>query len=278
VGGQSSVKATLAPVDRSCMLARAVSGVKPKKPVIGISIGFHEFGDYLGVGFQRPVALAGGIPVMFSRLVESINDVLDVCGGLLLPGGRDIIPSHYGHEAHETLGTTDPGRDDFELELVRAAMARGVPIIGICRGMQMLNVALGGTLVQDVGLVKAWVDHPSDPTLTSWREIVAASLANGSLPDHPRHHISITPGSELHRALGVEEIDVSSFHHQAIDRVAERLRVTARSHDGVIEALEAEGFVLGVQWELHEDWRVRPEFMQVFRNFVSAATEYAAHR
>ena len=255
-----------------------MSGPPPEKPVIGISIGFHEFGDYLGVGFQRPIALAGGIPVMLPRLVESLDDVLGVCSGLLLPGGRDIIPSHYGQDAHAVLGTTDPGRDEFELELVRAAMARGLPIIGICRGMQMLNVALGGTLVQDVGLVEAWVDHPSDPTLTVWRQIVAASLANGSLPDHPRHDVSITPGSELHRALGVEVIDVSSFHHQAIDRVADGLRVTARSDDGVIEALEADGFVLGVQCELHEEWRVRPEFMRVFRNFVSAAADYAANR
>lgn len=246
--------------------------------MIGVSIGFHEFGDYLGVGFQRPIAIAGGIPVMLPRLVESIDDLLGVCSGLLLPGGRDIIPSHYGQDAHAALGTTDPGRDDFELELVRAAVTRGVPIIGICRGMQMLNVALGGTLHQDVGLVDAWADHPSDPTLTSWRTVVAASLANGSLPDHPRHDISIAHGSQLHRALGVDQIDVSSFHHQAIDRVADALYVTARSDDGLIEALEADGFVVGVQCELHEEWRVRPEFMQVFRNFVSAAADFAANR
>ena len=81
----------------------------PRKPVIGISIGFHEFGDYLGIGFQRPVALAGGVPVMLPRLTSSIDDLLDVCDGIVLPGGRDIIPSHYGHDAHEALGTTDPG-------------------------------------------------------------------------------------------------------------------------------------------------------------------------
>ena len=255
-----------------------MTGVTPKKPVIGISIGFLEFGDYLGIGFQRPIALAGGIPVMLPRLVESLDDLLGVCSGLLLPGGRDIVPSRYGQDAHAALGTTDPGRDVFELELVRAAMVRGLPIIGICRGMQMLNVALGGTLVQDVALVDEWVDHPSDPTLTSWRKIVAASLADGSLPDHPRHDVTIAVNSHLHRALGVDQIDVSSFHHQAIDRVADGLSVTARSGDGLIEALEADGFVLGVQWELHEDWRVRPEFMQVFRNFVSAAAHYAANR
>jgi gamma-glutamyl-gamma-aminobutyrate hydrolase PuuD len=215
---------------------------------------------------------------MLPRLNASIEDLLDVCDGIVLPGGRDIIPSHYGHDAHEALGNTDPGRDDFELELVRAAMARGLPLVGICRGMQMLNVALGGTLHQDVGLVEAWVDHPSDPTLTSWRTIVTASVADEALPDHPRHGVSIVHGSQLHRALGVEQIDVSSFHHQAIDQVAPGLRVTARADDGVIEALEADGFVLGMQCELHEDWRVRPEFLQVWRNFVSAAATYAATR
>jgi gamma-glutamyl-gamma-aminobutyrate hydrolase PuuD len=221
--------------------------------VIGISIGFHEFGDYLGVGFQRPIALAGGIPVMLPRLVDSLDDVLGVCSGLLLPGGRDIIPSHYGHDPHPALGTTDPGRDDFELELVRAAMDRGMPIVGICRGMQMLNVALGGTLVQDVGLVDDWTGHPSDPTLEYWLPVVATSVTQDPMPPHPRHEVVIEPGSLLYRALGVERIDVSSFHHQAIDRLAPGLHVTATAEDGVIEALEWEEpagrpFVLLVQW------------------------------
>ena len=109
--------------------------------------------------------------------------------------------------------------------------------------------------------------------------MVAASLANDSLPDHPRHRISIEPGSRLHRALGVDTIDVSSFHHQAIGDVAPGLTVTARAEDGVVEALEGDdGFVLAVQCELHEEWRVRPEFMQVFRHFVDAAAEHAAGR
>ena len=106
---------------------------------------------------------------------------------------------------------------------------------------------------------------------------MTASVADEALPDHPRHEVSIVHGSQLHRALGVDQIDVSSFHHQAIDRVAPGLRVTARADDGVIEALEADGFVLGMQCELHEDWRVRPEFLQVWRNFVAAAGTYAAN-
>jgi putative glutamine amidotransferase len=253
-----------------------VSGRPPRKPLIGVSIGFHEFGDYLGIGFQRPISRAGGIPVMLPRISEAMDDVLGVLDGLLLPGGRDIIPSHYGQEPHTALGNTDPGRDEFELALVRKAIDRQMPIVGICRGMQMLNVALGGTLFQDVGLMDEWVGHPSDPTLDSWRQVVASSVAEVDMPDHPRHEVSIERGSHLHRALGVETIDVSSFHHQAIDRLAPSLRVTARAEDGVIEAVECDPWVLGVQWELHEDWRVRQEFMRVFEQFISAAVEYAA--
>ena len=256
------------------MLA-AVPPATPPKPLVGVAMGFHEFGDYLGVGHQRPVALAGGVPVMLPRLEDSLEDLLDAISGLVLTGGRDIVPSHYGHEPHELLGTTDPGRDAFELELTRRAMARGMPIIGICRGMQVLNVAMGGTLVQDVGLVDEWAAHPSDPTLASWHSVVAASLADDALPEHPRHGINVEPDSHLHRALGVREIDVSSFHHQAIGTVGDGLRVSARADDGVVEALEADGWVLAMQCELHEEWRVRPAFLDVYRHFVAAAAAFA---
>ena len=104
---------------------RAVSTHGTRRPVIGISIGFHDYGDYLGVGFQRPIAAAGGIPVVLPRLADEIDAVLDVCGGLLLAGGRDIAPAHYGHEPHEHLGVGDVHRDDFELALVRAAARLG---------------------------------------------------------------------------------------------------------------------------------------------------------
>ncbi len=123
-----------------------------RKPVIGLSLGLHDFGDYAGVGFQRPVALAGGVGLGLPRVNGYLEDALDVCDGVLLGGGRDIDPSCYGQAPSEHLTYTEPRRDAFELELVERALDRGLPILGMCRGIQMLNVALGGTLVQDVAL------------------------------------------------------------------------------------------------------------------------------
>jgi putative glutamine amidotransferase len=245
-----------------------------RKPLIGVSVSFHDFGDYQGVGFQRPIALAGGLPLILSRVDGSLDDVLDACDGIALAGGRDIDPRRYGQEPHEKLAATEPRRDAFELELVRRALERGLPILGMCRGIQVLNVALGGTLVQDLSLVDKWASHPSDPGWSAWKEVERASLdGEPEVPAHPRHPIAIEPGSALHEALGVEEIEVDSFHHQAIDQVAPGLRVTARAPDGVVEAVELDGSssVVAVQWELQEEWRVDRRFLRLFERFVAVS-------
>ena len=247
-----------------------------RKPVIGLSLSLHDFGEYGGVGFQRPVALAGGVPLTLPRFDRDfLEDALDACDGILLGGGRDIDPSFYGQEPSEHLGQTEPRRDVFELELVARALDRGVPILGACRGIQVLNVALGGTLVQDVAVRPEWAGHPSDRGWKAWKEVERSSLeGEEEVPPHPRHLISVEPGSRLHAALGVEEIEVDSFHHQALDRVAQDLRVTARAPDGVVEAVELDGdsWVLAVQWELQEEWRVDRRFLAPFARFVEAAS------
>ena len=246
------------------------------KPLIGVSVGFHDFGDYTGVGTQRPIALAGGLPLTLARLPEALAETLDLVDGIMLGGGRDIEPHRYGQEPHELLGPPDPHRDEFELELVQRALERGLPILGTCRGVQLLNVALGGSLVQDVALVEEWAEHPSDRGWRRWKEVEHASLHDHSeLPEHPRHRMLVESGSRLHRALGADEIEVNSFHHQAVDRIAPGLRVTGRAQDGVPEVLELEGepFVLAAQFELHEEWRVDGRFLEIFRAFVAAAGE-----
>ena len=148
-------------------------------------------------------------------------------------------------------------------------------MIAICRGMQVLNVALGGTLFQDVALTDRGQSHPTDPDLILWNPVVEASLSDLPLPPHPRHEVQIVPGSRLHSALDVDSIDVSSFHHQAVDLVAPGLHVTATSTDGIIEALEADHFVIAMQCELHEDWRVHSRFLNVFTAFIEASRAYA---
>jgi putative glutamine amidotransferase len=157
----------------------------------------------------------------------------------------------------------------------RRALDRGVPILGMCRGIQILNVALGGTLVQDLSLEPGWAEHPSDRGWVPWKDVEQASLDGEPVPPHPRHPISVEPGSRLHQALAVEEIEVDSFHHQALDRVAPELLVVARAPDGVVEAVEldTDGFVLAVQWELQEEWRVDRRFLAPFERFVEAAAE-----
>ena len=120
-----------------------------------------------------------------------------------------------------------------------------------------------------------WADHPSDRGWKAWKEVERSSLAGvEEMPPHPRHMISVEPGSRLHAALGVDEIEVDSFHHQALDRVAPDLTVVARAPDGVVEAVELDGdaYVLAVQWELQEEWRVDRRFLEPFAQLVAAAT------
>src|SRR5919106_6659453 len=245
------------------------------KPVVGLSVGLHDFGDYAGVGFQRPVALAGGVPLTLPRVDGAhLDDALDACNGILIGGGRDIEPRLYGQEAGEHLAPTEPLRDAFELELVERTLDRGLPLLGMCRGIQILNVALGGTLVQDVSLKPEWAEHPSDRSWKAWKEVERASLeGEEEVPPHPRHSISVEPGSRLHAALGAEEVEVDSFHHQALDRIASELKVVAQAPDGVVEAVELErdGYVLAVQWELQEEWRVGGRLLGAVAPLLAAA-------
>jgi putative glutamine amidotransferase len=239
-------------------------------PLIGVSASLHDFGDYGGVGVHRPLLAAGGLPVTLPQLAEAIVPALDVLDAVVLAPGRDIEPRRYGHQPHALLAATEPQRDQFELALVDRALERGLPILGMCRGIQLLNVALGGTLVQDVSLLDG--DHPSDPGWRRWKEVERASLQNAPVPPHPRHEISIAQDSILAHALGTTTIDVSSFHHQAIDRLGDGLTDVATSADGVPEAVELPGRpILAVQWELQEEWRIDRRFLGVWEWFVDTA-------
>ena len=210
-----------------------------RKPVIGLSLGLHDFGDYAGVGFQRPVALAGGVGLALPRVEGHLEDALDVCDGILLGGGRDIDPGRYGQEPTEHLAPTEPIRDAFELELTERALDRGLPILGMCRGIQILNVALGGTLIQDIpSTISTNISHDDEGPR-----------------DSRTHEISVEPGSLIARAIGTEHATVNSFHHQSVQRVADGMKITAKSPDGVIEGIESTDrnwWVMGVQWHPEE--------------------------
>jgi putative glutamine amidotransferase len=214
----------------------------------------------LGMVYMRAVEAAGGLPVVLPPLaLEAILPLLDRLSGLCLSGGPDLDPTGYGAVAGPHLGPTEPQLDTFELALARRADARGLPVLGICRGAQALNVARGGTLHQ----------HLADVTDGSIEH-------RQTLPGRvPTHTVRIEHGSRLAATMGVTETTVNSFHHQAADRLGTGLHAVAWSPDGVVEGLESDGasFLLGVQW--HAETLVdRPEHGELFAALVAASLAY----
>jgi putative glutamine amidotransferase len=191
------------------------------------------------------------------------DDMLEGMDGLLLTGGEDVAPARYGAQPHPALGDVHAGRDDFELALVRAARARGVPTLAICRGVQVANVALGGTLVQDL---------PGEWTNPLRHE-------SGAGRSDRTHGVTLGAGSRLASACGASEITVNSMHHQALARVASGLVATAHAPDGVIEGVEWNGddwWMLGVQWHPEELLHTaEPWDRAIFAAFADAVRRHA---
>jgi putative glutamine amidotransferase len=188
----------------------------------------------VNVGLSDLAEEAGAVPLLLSPTVH-VDAVLDRVDALVLQGGGDVHPEHYGGDLHPATNTLDLRRDEFELELLRRARERAMPVLGICRGIQLVNVAYGGTLVQHLPEVTD-LDHEQ---LDTW--------------DALAHGIEISPDSRLARVLGTTAMEVNSVHHQAVERLGEGLRAVAWASDGVVEALEHETDpVLAVQW--HPEW------------------------
>ena len=207
----------------------------------------HEMA--LGLTYMRAVELAGGVPVVLPPLEDGIATLLERLDGVCLSGGPDLDPAAYGARAHELLGPTEPALDRFELELARAADAAGMPVLGVCRGAQTLNVARGGTLHQHV-----------------------EGHRQTELATRPVHPVRIAPRSLAARLLGVHSADVNSFHHQAVDRLGDGLVATAWAPDGTVEAIEdpRHPFLLGVQW--HAETLIADDGqLALFRALVDAA-------
>ncbi len=186
--------------------------------------------------YVEGVLHAGGLPVLLP-IVEAGTAAayLSRIDALVLTGGVDVDPVHYGQEPALALGRIDPKRDAIEIALARGAHAQGIPILAICRGQQVLNVALGGTLHQHLP------------------EAVAKAIRHDQealQPDALAHHVDVVAGSRLHALVGADRIRVNTFHHQAVDRLAEGFVVSARAPDGVIEGIEDPDhpFCVAVQW------------------------------
>ncbi|PWB96833.1 gamma-glutamyl-gamma-aminobutyrate hydrolase [Salinibacterium hongtaonis] len=209
------------------------------------------------------VTEAGGVAVLLPPQPSSpsiARAVLSRLDGLIISGGADVNPALYGQQPHERTGLPRDDRDAWEDALLSEAVASGVPFLGICRGVQMLNVALGGTLHQHVPDVVGSDDYQPAPG------------------QFGRKDVAVEPDSQIGRLLrqGEEPLSVHVYHHQAIDEVAAGLTVTARSEDGVIEAVEIEGdgFGIGVQWHPEENVEDR----RLFAGLVEAAREHARQR
>lgn len=211
--------------------------------------------------YMESVRRAGGEPIEVAAGSESPEQIVARVDGIMLTGGGDVDPMLYGEAPHATFQAAEAGRDAFEIALTKAAIAANVPYLAICRGMQLLNVAMGGTLIQDIpSQVPGALDH--------------------SVPEpraHVAHEVWVSKDSRLSALLAEhmedgETCHVNSRHHQSVAKVAPGFDVTATSPDGVIEAMEKPGaaFCVGVQWHPENFWRTG-EFRSLFEGFVQAA-------
>lgn len=246
------------------------------RPLVAISEGFADYGDYYGYGYGRPLLAAGALPVLlpFYEREEDRVELIDRVDGLVLAGGRDIEAWRYGREEpHPKHLDGQPHLDEIDLSYALLAIEEEVPVLGVCRGCQVLNVALGGTLFGDLEeFPEGGADHPG-AKWDEWRALVDATLEGRERPPHPTHPVEIRPGSLLEAHLG-ERAEVDSYHHQAVDQLGTGLEAVAWAPHGTIEAIEmpdARSFVLGVQWELHEEWQDDERSLGIWRTFVADA-------
>jgi putative glutamine amidotransferase len=233
-----------------------------KRPPIGVTIENPRDPEIfrLREDYVRAVEAAGGLPLVFAPgRPEDAPDLLDHVRGLVLTGGADIDPNLYGEERHPTVQKVFRDRDDFEVALVREALRRDLPVLAICRGHQVLNVATGGTLVQDIpSQVPGARVH--EPDVERWETA---------------HEVEILPATRLREILGTEKVAVNSFHHQSVKQLGRDLVLSARSPDGVVEGIEmpreTKRFVVGVQWHPESFWDHPPGFQSLFEALVRAA-------
>lgn len=243
-----------------------------KRPLIGYTTrSGMVFGAYTSPRFANNESYAnaiadnGGAPIMIPAVTDedALGAAYEALDGLLLTGGPDIDPARYGQERHAKTDGGDAAMEHAEMYLARRALHDGLPILGICRGIQTLNVAAGGTLYQDVDdELRTAISHPADVNRRADRA----------------HEVRITDGTRLAAAVGHREIAVNSLHHQAVREVAPGFAVTAHAPDGLIEAIERPDlpFAVAVQWHPEELYRSDESWARLFRAFVEAAASTSA--
>lgn len=237
-----------------------------EKPIIGITTFCKKEPKktYCSASYNYIAAIgnAGGIPMLIPLLGKknSFSRYIDNIDALVLSGGEDISPLLYGENPTKTIKMINPRRDKWELELFNEAYRRNMPILGICRGIQLIDIAAGGNLYQDIS--------------------VQCKEALGHMPietevHHLFHSINIEKESKLFDIFRSTQIDINSYHHQAVKDLAPGFKATARSEEGIIEAIESidKKFVIGVQWHPEDLIRHHPQFMELFKAIVQAAKD-----
>ncbi len=235
-----------------------------KPPVIGVTLdsegpgGYSKFPWYaVRVNYAGAVTRAGGLPIMLPHEVSQVDAYLDEIDGLIVTGGAfDVDPALFGAEARHPSVVLKSQRTDFEWGVTQGALDRDMPVLGICGGQQLMNVVLGGTLVQHIP------DEIDDP------------LAHEQLNprDEPGHDVFVREGTLLHRIAGATKLSVNSAHHQAVKDVGDGVLIDAVASDGVIEGIEAPArrFCLGVQW--HPEFSIDPADEKIFDAFIAEAS------
>ena len=242
--------------------------MKTQKPLIGIgsdvqSPAGERERSFVYLTYVESLRKAGAIPVVIPPQPENAADLMDQLDGIVLAGGEDCDPAAYGEECHPTVTSKmDTRRQSNDFGLAKVARDRGVPTLGICLGMQVMNVAAGGTLVQDINsAIQTEIEHASEPE------------------DRARHEVMVDQGTKLGEILRQSELNVNSSHHQAVGKVGDGLRVTAHAPDGVVEGLEdpKHPFYIGVQWH-PEDMKGETSAETLFGALIEAAREYAERK
>lgn len=234
-----------------------------KRPLIGITPNFLSDKNAISsnAGYVDGVVKAGGLPVLLPLTVDDllIDDIIGRCDGFLLSGGNDMDAKHFNEPNYNYNGEINPSRDTFELATAGKAIASGKPVLGICRGCQVLNVAMGGSLYQDIH------SQIKDRELLKHSQLA---------PEwYPVHEISVARESRIWHCYKQDIMRVNSFHHQAVKSPGKGLKAVAWSPDGIIEAIEYEGdeFAVGVQWHPERMWQEDVNVLKLFEAFVEAS-------
>ena len=231
------------------------------KPIIGVMPLWDEKKDSIWMlpGYMDGLKQAGGLPVIFPFTDDEreLEQLVSICGGFLFTGGHDVSPGLYGETPLEGLTVACPKRDAMESVVLGMALERDKPVLGICRGIQFINVFLGGTLYQDIP-----TQHPS-----------AVEHRQAPPYDKPSHTVSIAEGSPLHQCLGLGALPVNSCHHQAVRKLAPALKAMAFSPDGLTEAayMPEKSFVWAVQWHPEFSYKTDANSRKIFGAFIKAA-------